>query len=296
MRRWIAFIVNGHLASIHSRAIRNNHLVTIRLASHNGKSVLHLRLNIRRERELLLVGEINEVAILIINLEANSACAANVISSHTSAGGCSIVIAVDLIVVHEVAPLAHICITDRYFAIIVNAVCSLRLAFKRAIGNSGRGLDAVIDEADARSLRILMHISLRSINICLSCRYPIIAVVAYKLLIVRNEHTIHFEEFAQVELSGIAHLLGHLQIVVLSVSNVGCCSVAIAIYNRCGWTSSLLHWVLTKHLEERGIEVGLVSLSMEIEVELIVHSRLLPDAHSEPSCSFCKVLERFGYR
>ena len=293
VRRRIALIISRHLATIHRRSEWDDHFVAIRFASDKLEAVLHLRLNVRWETESVLVGEVNQVAIVVVNLITDCARAVYDVGYRTRAGGCGVVVAVRLILVHKVAPLPNIGITDRHFAVVVDAIRSLWFALEWTVKDGRRGFDAIIYEADAWSLRIASHIGLSRIDVGLCGRYPVVAVIAHKELVVGNKHTIHLEEFAQVELGCITHLLGHMQIVSLSVGYVSSHNFAIAIGEiRIVWSCPLLDGVLTKHLEECGIEVRLVSLSVEIKVELEVETRLFPDAHSEPAFILREVLER----
>ena len=129
-----------------------------------------------------------------------------------------------------------------------------------------------------------MHVSLGRVDVLLCGGNPVIAIVTHIFVGHRNEHTIHLKEFTQIFACGITHLLGHMQIIVLAIRLVSTHRVAFSVHQRSIIVvAALLDGILTKHLEECGIEVGVMSLCMIVEIELVIHARLLPDVHVQPS-------------
>ena len=140
-----------------------------------------------------------------------------------------------------------------------------------------------------------MHVGFGFLDVLLGSRYPVFAVVAHVVLVVGNEHAVHFKEFAEVELCGVAHLLGHVEVVVLAVAHVSAHDSSFWV-GKGGvvWAGALPDGILAEHLEERRVEVGVVTLCMEVEVELEVEARLFPDVEFEPSLALCKIFEGLG--
>ena len=106
MGRLVAFVVGCHFATIHSWAVRDKHFVAVGLASHNLEAVLHLLCHNTGRCHLLLVGEVDEIAVLVIDLEADSSFSVDVVGGQARAGGCGVEVAIGLVLIYEVAPLA----------------------------------------------------------------------------------------------------------------------------------------------------------------------------------------------
>ena len=296
MRSLVALVVGSHLAAIQGRSVRNEHLVAVGLACHYGEAVLYLGCHVRGDGELLLVGEEDELAVIVVDLEADGARAVHVVGGQPLTCGRGVVVAIGLVFVHEVAPLADVGIADGHFAVVVgNAVSSARPSLERTVVDGGRGLDAVVDEADAGGLGIAMHVGLGFLDVLFGGRHPVVGIVAHIELVVRNEHAVHLEELAQVELGGVAHLLSHVQVVLAAIAHVASHHAVLVGKGSIVVARTLADRIFAQHLEERGIEVGLVSLCMEVEVELEVEACLFPDVHAEPSFALGEVIEGIGH-
>ena len=296
MGRGVAFIVGSHLAAIHGRAVGNEHFVAVGFAGNDGESFLHLLGHIGWGRHLFPVGEVDEFAVLVIDFEADGTFAADVVGGQSLTGARDVIVAVDLVFVHEVAPLADVGVSDGHFAVVIAyAVLAFGLAFEGAVEDGRRGLDAVVDEADAGSLRIAMHVSLGFLDVLFGGRHPVVGIVAHIELVVGNEHAVHLEELAQVELGGVAHLLSHVQVVLTAIAHVASHHAVLVGKGSIVVARTLADRIFAQHLEERGIEVGLVSLCMEVEVELEVEACLFPDVHAEPSFALGEVIEGIGH-
>ena len=74
-----------------------------------------------------------------------------------------------------------------------------------------------------------------------------------------------------------------MQVVLLAVRLVAAHLFAVAVDQRIVIVAAALaNGILTEQLEEGGIEVGVVTLGVIVEVELVVHTCLCPNAHVEP--------------
>ena len=167
-----------------------------------------------------------------------------------------------------------------------HTISTLGFTLQRSVSNRGGLLDTILDEDNITCLGIAVHVCLGSIYICLCGCHKIFGVIIHKEIADGDKHTICLEELAQILACSITHLLGNMQIVVLTVALVSALnvnhSVSITIGCQRVVPGTFVDRILAQQRKELGVEIGVTPRSMIVKIQLIIESGLCPRSTLNP--------------